>query len=286
MHKHNNDSVLPALLSPAVNKKHSSRSMKVIRVGALLGCSLLATIVAYSYISDIPWTQSLRSQAHHNRPVCPQELSLSPTSHSDLLNQLDEYYASNEFTHAAAEWLGGAVRIPQVLSSKRLWLFSWIDGSTERKAIRADPQMTKTLAGECLDSSTGTWRLLSPKCTQFRKITTLSTLNLRGIACRHEHLKIIKINTYGLIYEWSGSDSGLKPILLTAHQGMWWQHFLCAWSFMTSPIDVVPVDPNTVLQWVHPPYSGHFDGMYSVSDRVSGFRTSANYRDLCMGSWK
>lgn len=24
--------------------------------------------------------------------------------------------------------------------------------------------------------------------------------------------------------------------------------------------DVVPVDPNTVDQWTHPPYSGYFDG--------------------------
>lgn len=24
--------------------------------------------------------------------------------------------------------------------------------------------------------------------------------------------------------------------------------------------DVVPVDPNTVEQWTHPPYSGYFDG--------------------------
>lgn len=26
-------------------------------------------------------------------------------------------------------------------------------------------------------------------------------------------------------------------------------------------IDVVPVDPSTATQWIHPPYSGHFDGM-------------------------
>jgi len=25
-------------------------------------------------------------------------------------------------------------------------------------------------------------------------------------------------------------------------------------------IDVVPVDPTTVDQWTHPPYSGYFDG--------------------------
>ncbi|KAG9119675.1 hypothetical protein FRC07_005184, partial [Ceratobasidium sp. 392] len=36
----------------------------------------------------------------------------------------------------------------------------------------------------------------------------------------------------------------LKPILLTAHQ------------------DVVPVDPNTLGSWIHPPYSGYYDGTW------------------------
>jgi hypothetical protein len=27
-------------------------------------------------------------------------------------------------------------------------------------------------------------------------------------------------------------------------------------------IDVVPVDPTTVDQWTHPPYSGYFDGEF------------------------
>ena len=55
-------------------------------------------------------------------------------------------------------------------------------------------------------------------------------------------MQLTKVNTYGLHYEWTGSDSTLKPIMLTAHQ------------------DVVPVDPTTVDQWKYPPYSGHFDG--------------------------
>ncbi|KAJ7583280.1 hypothetical protein C8J56DRAFT_953540 [Mycena floridula] len=62
----------------------------------------------------------------------------------------------------------------------------------------------------------------------------------------HETLKLAKINTYGLLYEWTGSDATLKPILLAAHQ------------------DVVPVDPQTVDEWAHPPYSGYFDGRFLV----------------------
>jgi len=58
----------------------------------------------------------------------------------------------------------------------------------------------------------------------------------------HSTLRLTKVNGYALMYEWEGSDTTLKPLLLTAHQ------------------DVVPVDPNTVDQWTHPPYSGYFDG--------------------------
>lgn len=50
------------------------------------------------------------------------------------------------------------------------------------------------------------------------------------------------MNTYGLHYEWTGTNPNLKPLLLLAHQ------------------DVVPVDPDTVDEWKYPPYSGHFDG--------------------------
>ncbi|QRV76367.1 Gly-Xaa carboxypeptidase [Ceratobasidium sp. AG-Ba] len=58
----------------------------------------------------------------------------------------------------------------------------------------------------------------------------------------HATLTQTRINTHALLYYWSGSDSSLKPILLAAHQ------------------DVVPVDPNTVSSWIHPPYSGYYDG--------------------------
>jgi len=53
-------------------------------------------------------------------------------------------------------------------------------------------------------------------------------------------MKLDKINRFGLVYSLPGTDSSLKPIMLTAHQ------------------DVVPVaDANT---WTHPPFSAYFDG--------------------------
>ncbi|KAJ7895118.1 hypothetical protein B0H13DRAFT_2234604 [Mycena leptocephala] len=49
---------------------------------------------------------------------------------------------------------------------------------------------------------------------------------------KHASLKLQKINTYGLLYEWTGLNNTLNPVLLAAHQG----------------------------NWNHPPYSGYFDG--------------------------
>ena len=60
---------------------------------------------------------------------------------------------------------------------------------------------------------------------------------------------------------WKGSDPSLKPLLLLAHQ------------------DVVPVNPDTVDEWTHPPYSGYFDGQSyciriydTLSDELTGER--------------
>lgn len=60
----------------------------------------------------------------------------------------------------------------------------------------------------------------------------------------HKTLKLDKVNTYGLVYTWEGSDSSLKPTMLMAHQ------------------DVVPVNPSTIDQWSYAPYSGHYDGEF------------------------
>jgi Gly-Xaa carboxypeptidase len=58
----------------------------------------------------------------------------------------------------------------------------------------------------------------------------------------HEKLLVERVNTHGLLYTWKGSDQALKPTLLMAHQ------------------DTVPVPPETISAWTHPPWSGHYDG--------------------------
>ncbi|KFH42530.1 Carboxypeptidase S-like protein [Hapsidospora chrysogenum ATCC 11550] len=58
------------------------------------------------------------------------------------------------------------------------------------------------------------------------------------------NVRLDHANTHGLILTWEGSvpASEAKPILMLAHQ------------------DVVPVLPDTVGDWTHPPYEGFYDG--------------------------
>ena len=54
----------------------------------------------------------------------------------------------------------------------------------------------------------------------------------------HRQLKLQTVNHYGRLYEWTGTDPRLEPLLLLAHQ------------------DVVPVLPGTEARWTRPPFAG------------------------------
>ncbi|CAE6427926.1 unnamed protein product [Rhizoctonia solani] len=142
---------------------------------------------------------------------------LAPTSNINrkLAENLEITLSDPSFEAVAAEYLGGAVRIP-----------------TESYDVM-DP------VG------------IDPRWEVFYKF---SEHLLKTYPKVHATMTQTRINTHGLLYHWPGSDSSLKPILLTAHQ------------------DVVPVDPSTVDSWIHPPYSGHYDGTWvwgrgSVDDK-------------------
>ena len=71
----------------------------------------------------------------------------------------------------------------------------------------------------------GVWTIshLSPECVP-SSVSSLRIIQRREtyIIPLHSHtvLQLTKVNTYGLLYVWPGSSDSLKPILLTAHQGM------------------------------------------------------------------
>jgi carboxypeptidase PM20D1 len=54
----------------------------------------------------------------------------------------------------------------------------------------------------------------------------------------HSRLKLERVSTYGLLYEWKGKETSLKPALLMGHY------------------DVVPVVQGTEKMWKHQPFAG------------------------------
>ncbi|KAI0032673.1 carboxypeptidase S [Vararia minispora EC-137] len=128
---------------------------------------------------------------------------MSPTKHRALLDDLEKLYANETYREWAYESLGAVVRVPTVT-------FDDIGLPGE------DPRWnTRLLLHGVLE---------------------------KRFPLVHSTLKKTVINTYALVYHWQGSDTSLKPILLTAHQ------------------DVVPVNPDTEGEWIHSPFSGYFDG--------------------------
>lgn len=79
------------------------------------------------------------------------------------------------------------------------------------------------------------------KWTQFKKFHKYLQKTFPTV---YENLEVETVNTYGLVFYWKGSNSKLKPVMLTAHQ------------------DTVPVQKDTLNDWTYPPFDGHYDGEF------------------------
>jgi len=95
----------------------------------------------------------------------------------------------------------------------------------------------------------GALRIATVSRTNYAETDTLPFDQLQAYLQRtfplvHQRLTLQKVNRYGLLYEWPGTDPALKPLLLLAHQ------------------DVVPVLPGTEGQWTRPPFAGQQAGGY------------------------
>ncbi|KAJ3507479.1 hypothetical protein NLJ89_g6283 [Agrocybe chaxingu] len=136
-------------------------------------------------------------------PQCPQSAVLTPKNNWDMWETLNTQIGTPGFQEIAVNWLAGAVQVPT-------------ESFDDMGDVSVDPR----------------WDAFEP----------FHPYLFSAFPLVHATLNLTKINTYGLHYEWRGSDASLKPLLLAAHQ------------------DVVPVEPSTVKQWKYPPYSGFFDG--------------------------
>ncbi|EKM81840.1 hypothetical protein AGABI1DRAFT_36060 [Agaricus bisporus var. burnettii JB137-S8] len=135
--------------------------------------------------------------------TCGQVDVLFPQRHSQLWANLTATFGSRDYQSKTITWLSEAIQVPTE---------SW----DAMGPVGEDPR----------------WEVLAPFHEYLEKAFPLV----------YSNLKVTKVNTYGIIYEWKGTSPELKPVLFAAHQ------------------DVVPVETNTVDEWNYPPFSGHFDG--------------------------
>ncbi|CDK27058.1 unnamed protein product [Kuraishia capsulata CBS 1993] len=149
--------------------------------------------------------------------LCPIAGTILPKE-SWIANQTRHVLEDVDFREKSAAKLGGAVKVPTVVFD------DW-------KSPKDDAEKWSEFAA-------------------FHKYLE------QTFATVYDTLKVDKINEYGLVFTWEGSNSSMKPILLTAH------------------IDVVPVAQETVSDWKHPPFSGFYDG-----DHVWG-RGSSDCKNL------
>nr|GAT46769.1 Gly-X carboxypeptidase [Mycena chlorophos] len=136
---------------------------------------------------------------------CAQVETLFPDRHANLFSTVGNVLSTEDYKTQAVRRLSGAIQIPTEVFDDML-------------DVADDPR----------------WEVFVPFHDYLSESFPLV----------YSTLSLTKVNTYGLLFEWTGSDSSLKPILLAAHQ------------------DVVPVEPRTYSNWTHPPFSGYFDGKY------------------------
>ncbi|TCD60651.1 hypothetical protein EIP91_009738 [Steccherinum ochraceum] len=197
------DGLLPSSL-PLLHGRESKRSW--LRLAAKLALVSTCTISAFWSLGclDFPELSFLRGDDVSTvADLCPQPPALTPSVHAELWGNFGKDLEKEEFWQRAVDWLSGAVRIP-----------------------------TPSFDGMGPIDEDERWKAFVP----FQEYL------LKSYPQVHATLSLTKINTYGLVYEWTGSNAALKPLLLAAHQ------------------DVVPVNPDTVDEWTHPPFSGHYDG--------------------------
>ncbi|KAG2121218.1 hypothetical protein BD769DRAFT_1671694 [Suillus cothurnatus] len=188
---------------PGINARSSTT--KLSNVKAIAFKTILVTALAISastYFVKRPLNGFSVGTLESGVDLCPQADELVPEKNGVIWESLQLTYGTEAFKAKAIDWLGGAVRIP-----------------------------TETF-DDMGDVTEPVWEKFLPLHDYLKDSFPLL----------HSNLELTKVNTYGLLYVWKGSDSDLKPLLLAAHQ------------------DVVPVLETTINEWQHPPFSGYFDG--------------------------
>ncbi|KAF9073967.1 carboxypeptidase S [Rhodocollybia butyracea] len=194
---------------PTSNDRSRSRRRWLLYVllihGAIVSCS--------NYFGRFEWPSALFEHALcivtscqlNATGICTQVGALYPqiSKNAQVWTELTELLETEKFENLAVNKLSGLIQIPSVSYDDML-------------PPGEDPR----------------WETMGQ----------LHDYLIEAFPLVHETLSLTKVDTYGLIYEWTGTDSSLNPYILAAHQ------------------DVVPVNPETLDSWIHPPFLGYFDG--------------------------
>ena len=80
-------------------------------------------------------------------------------------------------------------------------------------------QSVRTSVGRPSAICTSTWRRPSRTCRFYFPLSRTAHEYATDGSCSFEKLEVTKVNTYGIVLRWQGSDEALRPVLITAHQG-------------------------------------------------------------------
>ncbi|KAF9070931.1 carboxypeptidase S [Rhodocollybia butyracea] len=213
MVKEGKDDHLPTPTSS--NNARSNKKGRYLLYAILVPCFVLGAFVSSrsNYPSFVEWGTKINqavSRCHQNTDnaagVCVQARVLYPQSskNAEVWTEFGKLLETDAFKTLAIDKLSGLIQIPS-------------ESYDNMPPPGEDPR----------------WETMGQ----------VHDYLARAFPLIHKTLSLTKINTYGLLYEWTGTDSSLKPYILAAHQ------------------DVVPVNPETIGAWTYPPYSGFFDGI-------------------------
>ncbi|KZT51737.1 carboxypeptidase S [Calocera cornea HHB12733] len=217
MEKHSRLPLALALPLPAQAAKGKRTWRPLLLLPLLLLTAPLLTRHLPALPLNLPAVLTTTPPAPYTGDTCAQLAPLFPTTHAAHWQRAKATYAAPGYLAEAAEHLGGIVRIDTVVYD------NWGPPAEDDR-----------------------W-------AKFAQVQVWLEHNFPLV---YAHLQFTTVNKYGLVYHWPGSDSTLKPLMLTAHQ------------------DVVPIDPVTASQWLHPPFSGYYDGEWiwgrGAGDQKSG----------------
>ena len=109
---HTKEPLLPSAVEVVPAKKGCSAGLRVVKA-LLVGMSAWACLHALG-LAPVPEVavDALFPALYTAESQCPQVSAIVPEKSSELWTSLGETYASDAFKSRAAEWLGGAVRVP------------------------------------------------------------------------------------------------------------------------------------------------------------------------------